>query len=60
MCAFHNAQVGILHEGRVWVTKSSLTDHFFIDRKRMDLLVTSSYVVNLSMDFVYELSSRER
>ena len=55
-----NAYVGILCGGRVGVTKGCSTDHFLADKKRMDVLVTSSCVVELSMDSVLEPSSRER
>ena len=56
----HNAHVGLLCGGRLGVTKGSLTSFFLDKRKRMDLLVTSFCVVELSMDFVSESSSRER
>ena len=59
LCVLHNAHVGLLRGGQVGVTKGSLTDRFSVDKKRMDLFVTSSCVVEISMHFVSESSSRE-
>ena len=42
------------------MTKGSLTGRFSADKKSMDLLFTSSWVVKLSVDSVSELSSEER
>ena len=42
------------------MTKGFPIGRFLADRKRMDLLVTSSCIFELSMNFVYELSFRER
>lgn len=60
MDVLNNTHVGLLCRERFGVTKGSLIGLFSVDRKRMDLLITSSCVVELFMDSESVPSSWER
>ena len=52
--------VGLLCRERLGLTRGSLIGHFLADKNRMDLLITYSWVVELSMDSTSLSSSWER
>ena len=60
MGVLHNAHVGLLCRGKLGVSKGSLIGRFSANKKRMVLLVTSSWVVELFIDSESKPSFRVR